>query len=49
MAEKAPRATNAGPDLYLERGIQILDNAERKPLLYDANGKPLMREVGFRG
>ena len=48
-AESTPRATSTGPDLYIERGTHILDNAERKPLLYDAQGKPLVREVGFRG
>ena len=40
--------TFTGPDLYLERGTHVLDDAERKPLLYDACGKPLIRHTGFR-
>ena len=45
---ESPKDTSTGPDLYIERGGQVLDNAQRKPLLYDAKGKPLAREMGFR-
>lgn len=47
-AQGAPRANSSGPDLYLERGTHVLDDAERRPLLYDAKGRGLVREVGFR-
>ena len=43
-----PKSTSSGPDLYIERGTHILDNAERKPILYDHRGKPIVRETGFR-
>ena len=46
--QMGPRGNSSGPDLYLERGTQVLDNAERKPLLYDARGRALEREMGFR-
>jgi hypothetical protein len=42
------RATSSGPDLYIERGGQVIENDERKPLLYDARGRALVRRAGFR-
>lgn len=31
-----------------EQGKEVVVNDERKPILYDANGQPLIRQVGFQ-
>ena len=32
-----------------ERGTDVIQNDERRPVLYDHKGQPLVRPVGFRG
>ena len=37
------------PDVVvIERGTSVIDNAERKPVLFDAKNRPLLRQVGFQ-
>lgn len=35
-------------DLGYEHGKDVIVNDERKPVLYDAKGRALVRPVGFR-